>query len=73
MNKVIPALLISALFMLLITACNNEPAKASCHITSGGQEYHYPDFSKKECDKEVQSLMDKGIIDAQATWKISDR
>lgn len=57
--------------LLLITACNSEPAKPTCHITTGGQEYHYPEFTKEECKKEVNSLIDKGIIDARSDWKIS--
>ena len=68
------AKLISVIFLIpLITiiGCSNEPPKETCHITTGGQEYHYPDFSKEDCSKEVQSLLDKGIIDAQLEWKIT--
>lgn len=55
--------------LVVITGCSNEPPKESCFITTGGQEYHYPDFSKDDCTKEVQSLIDKGIIDATYEWK----
>ena len=56
--------------ILLITVCSEKKKKKACHITTGGQEFVYPDFNKEACDQEVQSLIDKGMIDAQSEWKV---
>lgn len=71
MNRLKQIILLNlTLFALLLSACSQEPPKEVCHITTGGSEYVFPEFTKEDCKKEVQSYHDKGIIDAEMTWKV---
>jgi hypothetical protein len=65
-------IIFSIFLVLIIVACSNNSAKEVCHISTGGSEYRFPDFTKEECLKEVQSYHEKGIIDAKMSWKAAN-